>query len=141
MPLMKPSAQRGRLSLVVAVCAVGFVDCGFFSNPKNEPSAKDVRPADGQDFTSLTPEQWVNLSLTYYQQHKYLESIAAAQTAAYLRPDYPEAYNNVGAAYAQLHLWDAAIQADRQALRYRPDFALARNNLAWALEQKRLGVR
>ncbi len=129
------------MSAGVAVCALGLVHCSYFSDPKNEPSAKTVRPADVQNFSSLTPEQWLNLSLTYYQQHRYLESIAAAQTAAYLRTDYAEAYNNIGAAYAMLRLWDPAIQADRQALRCRPDFPLARNNLEWAMEQKRLGVR
>lgn len=89
----------------------------------------------------MTPEQWLNLSLTYYRQHKYLESVAAAQTAAYLRPSFAEAYNNVGAAYGAMHIWDPAIQADLQALRLRPDFPLAHNNLAWAMEEKRRGVR
>ena len=89
----------------------------------------------------MTAEQWLNLSVSYYKQQKYLESIAAAQTAAYLRPDYPEAYNNIGAAYGALHMWDPAIQADLLALRYRPDFPLARNNLTWAMEQKRRGAR
>jgi len=135
------SAYRARWSAGVAVCALGLVHCGYFSDPKNEPSAKTVRPAEVQNFSSLTPEQWLGLSLTYYQQHKYLESIAAAQTAAYLRPDFAEAYNNIGAAYAVLRLWDPAIQADLQALRCRPNFPLARNNLAWAMEQKRLGAR
>ncbi|HYL75442.1 MAG TPA: hypothetical protein VEU96_14615 [Bryobacteraceae bacterium] len=138
---MKRLAHRGGLSAGVVVCALGLVDCSYFSDPKNEPSAKTVRPAEVQNFSALTPDQWLNLSLTYYQQHKYLESIAAAQTAVYLRPDYAEAYNNIGAAYAALHLWDPAIQADRQALRCRPDFPLARNNLAWAMEQKRLDIR
>lgn len=129
------------MSACVAVCALGLVHCGYFSDRTNEPSAKTARPAEVQNFSSLTPDQWLNLSLTYYQQHKYLESIGAAQTAAYLRPDYAEAYNNLGAAYGALHLWDPAIQADLQALRCRPDFPLARNNLAWAMEQKRLGIR
>ena len=88
-----------------------------------------------------TPEQWLELSLTYYQQGRFMESVAAAQTAVYLRPGYAEAYNNVGAAYAALHLWDAAIRADSEALRLKPDFPLARNNLAWAMEQKRRGAR
>jgi tetratricopeptide (TPR) repeat protein len=112
------------------------VQCG-----KKEPAAKVAPSLDQRNMASMTAEQWVSQSLSYYQQNRYLESIAAAQTAVYLKPDYAEAYNNVGAGYAALHVWDAAIQADLQAIRLRPDFALARNNLNWALEQKRLAAR
>jgi len=129
------------LFAVVVVCALGLIHCGFFRDSNNEPVAKTALPAEERNFSSLTPEQWLGLSLTYYRQNKFLESVAAAQTAAYLRPGYAEAWNNVGAAYGALHIWDPAIQADMQALRLRPDFPLARNNLAWATEQKRLGVR
>jgi tetratricopeptide (TPR) repeat protein len=76
-----------------------------------------------------------------YQEGKYLESVGAAQTAIYLRPDFAEAYNNIGAAYAALHLWDPAIQADQQAVRLNPSLQLARNNLAWALTQKSVEKR
>jgi protein O-mannosyl-transferase len=128
------------LSAVTAFCALGMVNCGFFRDSSNEPVAKTALSAEENNFPSMTPEQWLNLSLTRYQHHKYLESIAAAQTAVYLHPNNAEAYNNMGAAYASLHLWDLAIQADVQALHCRPDFPLARNNLLWATEQKRLGV-
>jgi tetratricopeptide (TPR) repeat protein len=88
----------------------------------------------------MTAEQWLNLSFYAYQHQRYLESIAAAQTAVKLKPDYADAYNNIAAAYSALHLWDFAIAAAQEALRIRPDYQLARNNLNWALEQKRLAA-
>ncbi len=91
--------------------------------------------------TPRTPEDWLDASLSYYQQQKYVESLTAAQNAANLRPGYAEAYNNIGAAYAALHLWDQAVKAEQEAIRLKPDYQLARNNLAWAMEQKRRGVR
>jgi tetratricopeptide (TPR) repeat protein len=119
--------------------------CSFFSE-ENSDAAKAgpaaLTPASAAapatDFAALSADLWIDLSSKYHQEGRYLESIGAAQSALYLRPDYPEAYNNIGAAYASLQMWDPAIQAAQQALRLRPDFPLARNNLAWALEQKRL---
>ena len=51
------------------------------------PKRADRQGGDRRgNFPSMTPEQWIELSLSYYQYHRYLESIAAAQTAVYLRP-------------------------------------------------------
>jgi uncharacterized protein (TIGR02996 family) len=100
-------------------------------------SGTSAVPADG----SRTPEQWLNVSLEYYRDQRYLEAIAAAQTAIYLRPGYADAYNNVGAAYAALQLWEPAVQADLQAVHLKPDFQLAKNNLAWALSQRQTNKR
>jgi len=109
---------------------------------KSASPAAAIQPAPNQqNFPSLTADQWINLSQSYFREGKYLESIAAAQTALYLKPDLAEAYNNIGAAYAALRLWDPAIQADQSALRLKPDFVLARNNLAWSLSQKQAGIK
>jgi tetratricopeptide (TPR) repeat protein len=83
----------------------------------------------------------LNLSLAHYQAGKFGDSIAAAQAAVALKPDYAEAYNNIAASYSALKQWDKAIGAAQTAIALKPDFQLARNNLAWALEQKRLGAR
>lgn len=85
----------------------------------------------------LTPEQYLNLSLSYHRAGKFNECIAAAKEALKLRPNYAEAYNNIAAAYEALEMWEPAIEAAQQALKIRPDFPLARNNLAWSMEQKK----
>ena len=133
--------------LVTAGFAVLLAACGTAATQKNDKSAPaqagslSVTPsADSLVSSTMTAEQWLNLSLYAYQHGRYLESIAAAQTALKLKPDYADAYNNIAAAYSALHLWDLAIAAAQEALRLKPDFPLARNNLNWALEQKRLAA-
>src|SRR3989442_9209639 len=93
-----------RVILGISVYLLGVTGCGVWGNQHSEkPAVKQTAPpsrAQGpQNYSSLTAEQWVNLSVAYYQDAKYLEAIAAAQTAVYLKPDYAEAYNNMGAAY------------------------------------------
>jgi tetratricopeptide (TPR) repeat protein len=130
---------------LLVVLTVGFSVWGTFSHKINatavKPAVPSMQTSSQQNLTSLTAEQWLDLSRSHFQERRYVESVGAAQTAVYLKSDYAEAYNNIGAAYAALKIWDAAIQADQQALRLKPDFQLARNNLIWALEQKRLGIR
>jgi tetratricopeptide (TPR) repeat protein len=82
-----------------------------------------------------TADDYLNLSLTYYRQGKYRETIAAAQESLRLKPDYAEAYNNIAAAYQSMSEWEPAIAAARHALALKPDFTLARNNLLWSESQ------
>ncbi len=85
-------------------------------------------------------EHYLSLAVQFYQNRRYLDSVAAASEALKLRPDYAEAYNNIAAAYAGLRRWDEAIQAAERAVKLKPDFQLAKNNLAWAVSQKNLHV-
>lgn len=125
---------------------LGLTGCGFFNDPK-EPSETVLRKTNpiANDFpanaATMTADQWLQQSLYYHKQARFLECIAAAQTALFLKPDFAEAYNNIGVAYSSLHLWDLAIQAESQAVRLKPDFELARNNIAWALAQKQRGLK
>ncbi len=73
-------------------------------------------------------------SLVQFQAGRYMESIAAAQRALQLRPNYAQAYNNIGAAWNAMHRYDLAAAACARALQIDPSFSLARNNLAWALK-------
>ena len=130
--------------LVTAGCAALLAACGTAVTQRNDtpspPAAASAASADSMVSSTMTAEQWLNLSLYAYQHQRYLESIAAAQTAVKLKPDYADAYNNIAAAYSALHLWDFAIAEAQEALRIRPDYQLARNNLNWALVQKRLAA-
>jgi len=87
-----------------------------------------------------TPENHLGLSLAYHRAGRYLDSIASANEALRLRPDYPEALNNIAAANEALGQWDAAIVAAKAALKLKPDFQLAKNNLAYSEEQKKLAT-
>jgi protein O-mannosyl-transferase len=82
--------------------------------------------------TIQTPEYYLDLSLQFYGEERFVESIVASRRALDLRPGYAEAWNNIGAAYNKLGRYEEAATACEQALRYKPDFELARNNLQYA---------
>jgi Flp pilus assembly protein TadD len=81
-----------------------------------------------------TPEHYLEVSLQNYNDGKYEEAIAAAESALSLKPDYAEAFNNICAANNKLSRFEEATKACEQALRIKPDFDLARNNLQYARE-------
>ncbi|MDQ3046637.1 MAG: tetratricopeptide repeat protein [Bacteroidota bacterium] len=81
-------------------------------------------------------ENYLNLSLTYYNQGKFEKCIDACNKALKLKPGYVDAYNNIGAAYIQLKQWDKAIEACNSALKVEPEHKLARGNLNWAIQEK-----
>jgi tetratricopeptide (TPR) repeat protein len=83
-----------------------------------------------------TAENYLDLSLTYYQQGLYEKCVDASNNALKLKPDYADAYSNIGASYNQLKQWDKAIEACNKALRIDPTHKLARGNLNWAKEEK-----
>jgi len=83
-----------------------------------------------------TPENFLNLSLEYYNSKRYEDCIKAAEKALELRPGYVEAHNNVCIAYTMLGNWDKAIEAGKKCLQLKPDYELAKNNLVFAQNNK-----
>jgi tetratricopeptide (TPR) repeat protein len=83
-----------------------------------------------------SPENYLNLSLVYYNQREYEKCIEASQTALKLRPAFAEAYNNICSAYNLLGKYEEAIKAAKEALRINPGFELAKNNLNDAQQRK-----
>ncbi len=81
-------------------------------------------------------ENYLSLSLTYFNQKKYLECIEACKKALAIKPDYDLAYNNICAAYNQLGDWDNAIKAGEKGLRINPYNELLKGNLAEAYRGK-----
>jgi tetratricopeptide (TPR) repeat protein len=79
-----------------------------------------------------TPDNYLNLSLQFYQQTQYQKCIEACYKALKLKPDYAEAYNNICSAYNALGKWQDAINACEKALKFKPDFPLAKGNLNYA---------
>jgi tetratricopeptide (TPR) repeat protein len=81
-------------------------------------------------------ENYLNLSMTYYNQGMYEKCIDACNKSLKLKPDYADAYSNMGAAYNQLKQWDKAIDACDKALKIDPQHKLANGNLNWAKGEK-----
>jgi len=106
----------------------------------NNSGTRRTRLDDALDAVSAspTPENYLTLSLRYYQEYLYEECIKAALDAVKLKPDYKEAYNNICSAYNCLGEWDRAIEAGEKALAVAPDYALASANLALAKQMKEM---
>ncbi len=83
-----------------------------------------------------TAENFLELSLAYYEGGFYNKCVDACMEALAIRPDYALVYNNMCSAYNRLGRYDEAIEACKRALEISPDFERARNNLRRALENK-----
>jgi tetratricopeptide (TPR) repeat protein len=103
---------------------------------KQEPPKSDLQTAIEAAARQQTPENYLALSLKYYEAKQFEKCIEAAREALKLRPDYALAYNNMCAAYNNLGKYDEGIKACREAIKLDPEFNLAKNNLNWALSQK-----
>ena len=82
-----------------------------------------------------TPENYLNLSLEYYNEGEFQKCIDVAKQAILLKPDYDLAYNNICAAYNRLKKWDDAINAGQKGIKINPNNQLLRNNLSESLKR------
>jgi tetratricopeptide (TPR) repeat protein len=82
-----------------------------------------------------TSDDYINLSLVYYNQKEYQNCIDACLKALKLKPNNADAYNNIGAAYNQLGQWQKGIDACTKALQLNSNHKLALGNLNWAKSQ------
>jgi tetratricopeptide (TPR) repeat protein len=105
-------------------------------------SREAERPKDNLQTAIETAEQigthdnYLTLSLRYYEAGQFEKCIEAAEKALEMQPDSAGAYNNICAAYNELELWDRGIEACTHALEIDPEFQLAKNNLEWARSSK-----
>jgi len=81
-------------------------------------------------------ENYINLSLQYYNQGEYAKCVEAAEEALKYKPDYDLAYNNICAAYNRLGNWDKAIAAAEKGLQINPNNQLLKNNMAESKKNK-----
>ena len=86
--------------------------------------------------TNPSPENFLSLSLLYYNKKMFKECIDACNDALKLNPNYAEAYNNICSAYNAMEMWDEAIIAGEKAVKLNPNYQLSKNNLNWAIQQK-----
>lgn len=84
-----------------------------------------------------TPENYLNLSLQYYNKGDFQKCIDASYEALKLRPNYDLAYNNICAAYNQLGKFNKAIEVGEKGLKINPNNQLLRGNLAEAYQKKK----
>lgn len=89
---------------------------------------------------SNNPNDFLNLSLQYYQAGQYEKCIEAARKALDLKPDFPQAYNNIGSAHIMLKQYDTALLALNKALSLDPTSQLTKNNIAWAESEKKNAI-
>ncbi len=77
-------------------------------------------------------DEFLNLSLLYYNAGDYQGCVNAAQKALKINPDYAEAYNNICSAYNAMNNFAEGAKACEAALRIKPGYALAQGNLNYA---------
>lgn len=83
-----------------------------------------------------TAENYLNLSLEYYNLGEYMKCVEACNEALKIKPNYDLAYNNMCSAYNMLKMWDEAIAAGTKAVELKPDNQLFKNNLNVAIKGK-----
>jgi len=81
---------------------------------------------------ALTANDYIDLSLKYYNEKNYTKCIEACLQAIKLKPDAAIAYNNMGASYNMLQQWQKGFDACTKALQIDPNNKLAMGNLNWA---------
>jgi tetratricopeptide (TPR) repeat protein len=80
----------------------------------------------------------INLGLAYFNNGKYVESIAINTQVLQLDSTNAVAYNNICAAYNNLNRYEEAIYFGKAALRFDANNTLAKNNIAFS--EKRIQV-
>ena len=106
--------------------AMNVAQAGFAILKKTEARAKSQPSAD----------KYLALSVEYFKNHRYEESVKACQEALDIKPGLAEAWNNMAAAYHAQGKNDEAIVALKEAVRLRPDLSVAEGNLNFLLRQQ-----
>jgi len=130
------------LPLCIFVSAEDAYACPVISNAM----ANKITPHDSSliklqsaiDLAKANPNEdnYINLSLVYFQNAMYNECIWAAQNALKYNANSYLAYNNMCCAYNQLGLWDEAIASGQYAISVIPGAQLVLNNLQSSIDGK-----
>jgi protein O-mannosyl-transferase len=104
---------------------IAYIDAG-----KNKKTKLDI----AKELVTMQPnaDNYLNLSLKYYEAGLYQDCIDACYEAIKIKPDFAAAYNNICSACNELKQYDKAIEACNKAIALQPDFELAKNNLKLA---------
>jgi tetratricopeptide (TPR) repeat protein len=83
-----------------------------------------------------TAENYLSLSLLYFEKRNYPGVIKASKQAIKINPQLAIAYNNACAAYNELQEYTKAEIACKKAIAIDPAFQLAKNNLQASIDGK-----
>lgn len=86
--------------------------------------------------TEPTVNNYLDLSVQYFNTERYEDCIRAAQEALKINPNTAEAYANMASAYHSLGKLDETIAALEAEVRLNPDLPRAKSNLAVELAEK-----
>jgi protein O-mannosyl-transferase len=106
--------------------AVNVAQTGLDQVPKAEHAAKQAPSVDN----------YLALSVHYYESQRYEDSIRAAKKALEINPNQAEAYSNIAAAYHTMGKLDETVTALQEAIRLNPDLPAAAANLRVVLAEK-----
>ncbi|MBI3502482.1 MAG: glycosyltransferase family 39 protein [Bacteroidetes bacterium] len=101
---------------------------------KNKSTSETIIIKQSNLPQGLTADEYINLSLKFYNEKKFEAMIDACRMAISKNPSSAIAYNNLCSAYNSLEKWNEAKDACEMALALQPDFNLAKNNLNVALQ-------
>ena len=101
---------------------------------KHDESEESFQRASDILDESPSSENFLNLSVAYYQALQFEKSISAARKALALRPDFTGAFVNICAANNALGNFAEGKKAGEEAVRIEPDNQLAKNNLKWSID-------
>jgi protein O-mannosyl-transferase len=119
--------MRNRIYISLTMLCIVFLSC-------KEERITTIKELIQEE--SPSENDYINQSLAYYQEGKFLQSIQACEKAIETNPNNKMAWNNMCCAYIALENWDQAIKAGEKALEIDPSFELAKNNLDDARRNK-----
>jgi tetratricopeptide (TPR) repeat protein len=85
-----------------------------------------------------TVDNYLALSVEYFNTHRYEDCIQAAKEALKINPNQAEVYANLATAYHTLGKLDETIAALQQEIRLNPGLPNAKSNLEVVLREKAL---
>jgi tetratricopeptide (TPR) repeat protein len=109
---------------------------GFVLAQNNLETAQTEIETRGVKTTNLTAAGFIDLSLYYFNNKRYIDCIAACDSALAIKPGYDLAYNNICASYNKLGKYDEAILAAKKGLQFNPGNQMLKNNMAEAVKGK-----
>ena len=79
---------------------------------------------------------YLALSVTYFKNGRYEDSVKAAREALKIDPNSAESWSNLAAALHSLGRIDESVEASKETVRLNPNLPFAKSNLEYALAEQ-----